>query len=258
MSNRSHLPGKFVWFEHVSKDAKKAQAFYAEVFGWRVKAFPMGSFSYDMICTGDTLDTMIGGYVTPKGDGPAHWHSYVSVEDVDAATKVAAANGAKIIDPPQDIPGVGRSAHIADPQGAEISLFKNTESDPPDADATQGQFFWNELHTSDAAKAIAFYEKVVGYTHETRSAEKTGDYHILSRGGVGRGGISGHLAPGASPHWIPYVFVDDPDKTVALAKKLGAAIRMGAEDIPGIGRFGVFLDPTGAALAIMKPAPRQK
>ena len=35
------LPGNFVWFEHVAKDAKKAQAFYGGVFGWRVAPFPM-------------------------------------------------------------------------------------------------------------------------------------------------------------------------------------------------------------------------
>ena len=43
MSDRKLLPGKFVWFEHASKDAKKAQAFYGEVLGWKVKPFPMGA-----------------------------------------------------------------------------------------------------------------------------------------------------------------------------------------------------------------------
>ena len=33
MSDRKMLPGKFVWFEHVSKDAQKAQEFYGEVLG---------------------------------------------------------------------------------------------------------------------------------------------------------------------------------------------------------------------------------
>ena len=33
MSDRKLLPGKFVWFELVSSDAKKAQAFYGEVLG---------------------------------------------------------------------------------------------------------------------------------------------------------------------------------------------------------------------------------
>jgi hypothetical protein len=35
-----------------------------------------------------------------------------------------------------------------------------------------------------------------------------GAYHILSRGGVGRGGVTGHLQGGV-PHWLPYVSVDE-------------------------------------------------
>ena len=54
MSDRKLLPGKFVWFEHVSEDAKKAQEFYGEVLGWTVRPFPMGEVAYEMILTGDT------------------------------------------------------------------------------------------------------------------------------------------------------------------------------------------------------------
>jgi uncharacterized protein len=42
MSDRKPLPEKFVWFELVSKDPKTAQAFYGDVLGWTVQAFPMG------------------------------------------------------------------------------------------------------------------------------------------------------------------------------------------------------------------------
>ena len=54
MSDRKLLPGKFVWFEHVSEDAKKAQEFYGDVLGWTVRPFPMGEVAYEMILTGDT------------------------------------------------------------------------------------------------------------------------------------------------------------------------------------------------------------
>jgi hypothetical protein len=57
------------------------------------------------------------------------------------------------------------------------------------------------------------------------------------------------------PHWLPYVFVDDADATLARARRLGATIQFGPEDIPGVGRFGVLQDPTGAVLAVMKPRP---
>jgi predicted enzyme related to lactoylglutathione lyase len=36
MAERKQIPGKFVWFELISRDAKKAQAFYGEVLGWKV------------------------------------------------------------------------------------------------------------------------------------------------------------------------------------------------------------------------------
>jgi len=253
MSDRTPLPGKFVWFELLSKDAKKAQAFYGEVLGWKVQAFPMGDQTYEMIFAGET---MIGGYAAPKTNHlPSHWISYVSVEDVDAVAKATAANGGKVVEAPYEIPGVGRTARIADPQGAEICAFKNPAGDPADEYASQGRFFWNELHTTDPAKALPFYEKVIGFSHRSMDMGAGGAYHIVSKGGVDRGGAISHLAPGVPPHWLPYVFVDDPDATLAKAKKLGATIQFGPEDIPGVGRFGVLADPTGAVLAVMKPKP---
>jgi predicted enzyme related to lactoylglutathione lyase len=258
MANRKQLPGKFVWFELVTRDARKAQAFYGEVLGWKTRPFAMGSVSYDMICTGDSLDTMIGGYAAPSRDQPAHWISYVSVEDVDAAARAATASGGKVIDAPTDLPGVGRSARIADPQGAQICLFRNNDGDPPDQDAPLGTFFWNELHTTDPEAALAFYEKVVGFSHQSMDMGPGGTYHVIGKGGVDRGGVTEHLPAGTTPHWLPYVRVEDVDGTLARAKRQGAELHVGAEDIPGVGRFGVLIDPVGAALAVMKPAPRQK
>jgi len=257
MSDRKPLPGKFVWFEHVSRNAKQAQAFYEAALGWKTSPFRMGDSTYDMICAGETLDTMIGGYVPPATDRqPSHWIAYVSVEDVDATTRAAAANGGRVVEPASDLPGVGRRARIADPQGAEICVFKNAIGDPSDVPSTHGRWLWNELHTSDPAGALSFYEKVVGFSHRSLDMGPGGTYHIVGRGGVERGGVTGHLMSGARPHWLPYVAVDDPDVTVARARKLGATILMGPEDIPGVGRFGVLQDPTGAVLAVMKPMPR--
>jgi predicted enzyme related to lactoylglutathione lyase len=260
MTERKQVPGKLVWFELVSNDARRAQQFYGEVLGWKVKQFAMGGgFTYDMICTGDSLDTMIGGYTTPRRDQGAHWIGYVSVDDVDAAARVASAAGGRVVEPPADIPGVGRWARIADPQGAELALLRNSDGDPPDvAQAPHGAFLWHELHTTDAPGAAAFYEKVVGYTDRAQDMGPGGTYHVLSRDGVDRGGIMGDAGAGTVPHWLPYVSVDDVDAVVARATRLGGKLCMGPTDIPGIGRFGVFQDPTGAALAVMKPLPRAK
>jgi predicted enzyme related to lactoylglutathione lyase len=216
---------------------------------------------YEMILAGDTVDTMIGGYATPANEGDkAQWISYVSVTDVDATAKAVTANGGKVLEAPQDFPGIGRAARIADPQGAELYLFKNTDGDPPDpvstAAPTPRRFFWCELHTTDPTGALSFYEKVLGYTHQTMDMGSDGQYHTLNTGDVGRAGVTGFLQ-GGSPHWLPYVAVDDPDATLTRAKKQGGRVVVGPDDIPGIGRFGVIEDPTGAVLAVMKALPPQ-
>src|SRR5207249_11496216 len=136
-----------------------------------------------------------------------------------------------------------------------ICPFKTGRGDPAEEDASQGRFFWNELHTTDTATALAFYEKVVGFSSRAMDMGPGGTYYILEKNGVDRGGMTDQIAPGAVPYWLPYVFVDDPDATLDKAKKLGAATQFGPDDIPGIGRFGVLHDPTGAVIAIMKPRP---
>jgi|SRR5215831_11837412 len=255
MTQRNQLPGKFVWFEHVSKDAKKAQSFYGEVLGWKVAKFPADP-NYEMIQAPDAPDAFVGGYPKPEnGKTQPHWISYVSVEDVDAAAKAATKHGGKVLVAPFDAPPVGRMAKIADPQGAELYLFKNAQGDSPDsAQPLTGHLSWNELHTPEPKKALAFYEKVVGFSVRSMDMGPAGTYHILSKGGVDRAGVTSQLAPGVAPHWLPYITVDDADKTLARAKKLGATVLMPAEDVPTVGRIGVLADPTGAAIAIWKPA----
>jgi uncharacterized protein len=247
-----HLPGKFVWFELVTADAKKAQRFYAEVLGWRTEAFEAGADSYDMIWAGER---MIGGYDQPKRGQTPHWISYVSVENVDAAARAARENGGKIVIEPFDMPDIGRAARIADPQGAELSLFKSAKGDPADSMAPHGVFLWNELHTPAPREALVFYERVLRFSHRTLNMGHAGEYHILSKNGVDRGGVTHHLAKGATAHWLPYVAVDDADAALALARENGASVLMGPEDIPNAGRCGVVRDPTGAVLAMMKPVP---
>jgi uncharacterized protein len=256
-SDRRTRPGKFVWFEHASRDAGKAQAFYGDVLGWKVE--PWGGGAYDMILAGDSVDTMIGGYAEPGGGRQdPHWISYVSVEDVDAAARAAAANGGRVVEAPHDLPGVGRAARIADPQGAEICVFKNAQGDPDDPHATapppSRRFFWSELHTSDPGRALSFYEKVLGFTHQTMDMGSGRSYYVLSRDGVGRGGVSGERERG-TPHWLPYVAVEDPDATATRARERGGKVHVGPADIPGVGRFAVLEDPTGAVLAVMKAVP---
>ena len=51
---------------------------------------------------------------------------------------------------------------------------------------------------------------------------------------------------------MPYVRVADCDASAERAKRLGAQIVVEPQDIPQVGRFAVLVDPTGAALGIIR------
>ena len=249
----SHSHGKFVWFEHLSDDVSGARAFYEQLFGWRSENMPTGGEPYPVIRNGAEG---IGGYRTAPAGVPASWLSYLSVADVDSSYAAALAAGAKGLMPPTDFGSIGRGATIADPTGAAFSLWKDSEGDRADTAAPAvGDWFWNELWTPAEPAALAFYEKVFGYTHDSMDMGPQGTYYLLRAGDKMRGGLMKATDPAAPPMWLPYVAVADCDTATAKARSLGARmVCVPPTDIPNVGRFSVVLDPQGAAIALIKPA----
>ena len=250
----AHIPGKFVWFEHHSPDPAKAQAFYGALLGWTSQAMPMGGQTYNIIMNGDNG---IGGMTTAQQGAPSAWMSYLSVADVDASHKKALTNGAKSLMAPMDFGPVGRAAVISDPTGASLSLWKGAQPDRPDVAQTPiGDWFWNELWTEDDKRALAFYKKTFGYSHDSMDMGPQGTYTMLkTKDGKPRAGLMKSNMKGAPTMWLPYIRVADCDAAVAKAKTLGAmAVAVPPTDIPNIGRFSVIIDPQGAPVALMKGA----
>ena len=248
----SHLPGKFVWFEHLSTDPSTASRFYEQLFNWHTERLPMGDRVYPMILNAGQA---IGGYGSAAA-GLACWRSYLSVPDVDERCAAAEAAGATVLMPPTDYADVGRAALIQDPGGASVALWKASGddiADPADpATAPFGGFCWNELYVDDPVAAVAFYEKLVGYTHDEMDMGPMGTYYIVKADGVGRGGVM-RQTPGQSALWVPYVWVADADTIAAQASTLGATVCVPPTNIPNIGRFTMLVDPAGAMVAALGP-----
>ena len=81
-------------------------------------------------------------------------------------------------------------------------------------------------------------------------------YYMLKSGGRPRAGLCQSVNSEAKSMWLPYVAVPDCDKTAAKAAALGGEVVTSPRDIPGIGRFGVAVDTSGAAVAFITPANR--
>ena len=183
----SYLPGKFVWFEHMSSDVPKARKFYEQLFAWHTEVMPMGDKRYSMIHNGDEG---IGGYTESPAGVPNHWIGYVSVPDVDQTHAAALAAGAKQLMAPTDFGPIGRGSAIKDPTGAPFCLWKSKDGDRPDAaQPVVGNWCWNELWTPDEQTALAFYEKIIGYTHDTMDMGEQGTYYMLKKDGISRAGV---------------------------------------------------------------------
>lgn len=115
-----------------------------------------------------------------------------------------------------------------------------------------GQFVWYELMTTDINAAKEFYGNVVGWNALDSGMPGMEYWMFASKNGP----LAGLMtlpdevkAMGVPPHWMGYVGVADVDATAAKATELGGNVLVPPTDIPNMGRFAIFTDPHGAAIA---------
>ncbi len=111
-----------------------------------------------------------------------------------------------------------------------------------------------ELHTTDLASAKEFYRRLFDWKLEDAPMADGTTYTLIGVGQGTGGGMMRQPVPNAPSMWLPYVAVDDVDAAARKAASLGAKVTVDPTEIPGVGRFSVVLDPTGAPLALFKPA----
>jgi len=115
-----------------TSDSETAKAFYGTVFGWETETFGAGESAVTLW----RLPGYVGGEpeqpvprdvvgVMSSTDAPPSWSVDFWVDDVDATADKAAELGGRVMEPPFDTP-VGRTAVLADPQGAVFSVSKVT------------------------------------------------------------------------------------------------------------------------------------
>ena len=107
-----------------------AVTFYGDVLGMGGEPMDMGEAGTYTVLT-DVNGRQIGGSMDlgmlPEGT-PPHWNVYFNVEDVDASVAKVTELGGASVAPAMDVPGVGRMAMVADPQGATFWVMA-----PPEA-----------------------------------------------------------------------------------------------------------------------------
>ncbi|HEY2384911.1 MAG TPA: VOC family protein [Terriglobia bacterium] len=251
--------GRFVWYEHLTKDPAAAIAFYTDVVGWKTQSFGEGGHYFMWVADQGPL----GGVMklpeeSVKAGVPPHWTAHVAVENVDATASLVKKLGGKLRTGPEDVPGVGRFAVIEDPQGASLSIF--TPSTPMAAhdSSKKGEFCWHELMSSDGNAAFDFYSQLFGWkVAQDMDMGATGNYRVFEVGGKQLGGMM--TIPKATPMppmWIFYVETPDIDAAISRATKKNAKVTNGPMEVPGGGRIAQMMDPQGAVFALHQSPPK--
>lgn len=257
----AYKPGTFVWVELGTSDSEAAKKFYTQLFGWDYTDNPMGpGMVYTMLKkNGKEVGALYNLMPEMKDQGiPTHWMSYALVDNADESAAKAKELGGKILKEPFDVMTFGRMAVIEDPTGAVFSLWQAGSHKGAALVNEPGSLVWNELGTTDTAKAGAFYSGLFGWKPDVQQFGPM-EYTIFQHGDRGAGGMY-KMTPdmaGVPSHWMIYFAVDDADATVAKATELGGTVIKPADDIPGVGRFAILKDPQGAYFAIIKTAPHQ-
>ena len=253
--------GDFIWYELMTPDPDGAKSFYDAVVGWTIdpsSSFPNG---YRMI---GRSDGKFAGGLLPLNDEMAQhgarptWLGYVNVADVDTRVDSIVKAGGQALMAPTDIPGVGRIAMVADPQGAPFYVMKPIPpADEPEARSdvfspnSEQRIGWNELQTSDVEAARRFYGDQFGWeSGEFMDMGEMGQYRFFDHHGVRLGALF-NAANGQHPHFRYYIRVPSIVAAKQVAEQNGGTVHMGPHQVPTGDWIVVGSDPQGAEFALV-------
>lgn len=119
-------PGALVWNELVTDDADEAREFYRNLFDYTTEPVA-GEADYTLLRRPDGHE--IGGIHGAPDRATSSWLSYLQIEDLDWALRIARTSGGTV-EGDSWISPYGRMAHVRDPFGAEFRLVRPPEQRP--------------------------------------------------------------------------------------------------------------------------------
>ncbi|MFR9728763.1 VOC family protein [Saccharopolyspora sp. MS10] len=249
------LAGMPCWIELATTDVEEACAFYADLFGWEYETHHAGEPGEHVVASRDGFPV---ASIRRSASGNSVWRLFLATQDVDETIEQAESEGAELVVPASDVPGLGRKGVLVGPSDAEFGLLSPAESWQFDV-GLPGTLMWAELVTIKAQTADNFFQRLFGYTAEQFGAENRsnysvwylGDESVLARVSM----IRDYITPDTRPHWLLYLGADARegiDELVHRAIAAGARVRVDPYG-SSIGRVAVLRDPTGARFAVVDP-----
>jgi predicted enzyme related to lactoylglutathione lyase len=111
---------------------------------------------------------------------------------------------------------------------------------------------WVDLSSPDLPGSKAFYGELFGW-ESTEGSPETGGYCMFQKQAKNVAGLGPIMGEDQPPAWMTYIAVENADATAAKITAGGGTLVVAPMDVLDAGRMAVFIDPTGAALALWEP-----
>jgi uncharacterized protein len=250
-----HHAGKVIFVELVTPDLAAAKQFYGGLFGWTFRDMEAGTRRYaEASLEGRPVAGLLQRPLPAQERRQPAWLTYLSTPDVDATTKTAQQQGAKVLFEPRSLADRGREAVLADPQGAVFAILSSSSGDSPDVLASPGEWIWSSLITSDPKADAAFYKALFDYEVFDLPADSGAQHLMLASGNYAR--ASANTAPANAadfhPYWLNYIRVEDAVKMAAKAVALGGRVLVEPRVDRHGGMVAVVADPLGAPFGLLE------
>lgn len=251
------MSGAFIWYELLADDVVAAAAFYARVVGWRAVdgGVPVPGYRH-LEMAGEKVGGLMALPRAAKAAGAQPcWLPYLHAGDLDARVAAVVADGGALQMPPTAMPGVGRIAMLADPQGTSFYAMAPEGEGESRCFSRElgGHCGWNELHVPDARAARDFYARHFGW--RDLGGFDAGDAALGTRFGLGgEGDAVGSIVADATvgrPYWLCAFNVDDVDAAARRLRAAGGAALAGLRRMPDGAWLLPARDPQGARFALL-------
>jgi predicted enzyme related to lactoylglutathione lyase len=243
-------PGTPCWTDLSVPDVDRSRAFYESVLGWRFADPGPEDGGYAIAYVDAHAVAALGPKQSP--DQPHAWLLYFATADVDATASAVTAAGGTLLVPPGEAGAYGRLLVAADPTGAPFAAWQAGEHIGAQLVNEPGGITWEDLRSTDPARAQDFYCEVFGL-HTSSIEMAPEDYRLLHLDGdeAPLGGVGGFMGPPTRSHWVVYFAVASTDGAVGAAERGGGHVVMPASDSP-FGRMAGLSDPDGAFFLVME------
>lgn len=114
--------GTVPWNELITTDLATSVAFHCELFGWSVDQAVVDAGGYVIARRGDVAAAGIFSF--PSAPPVSAWITYFDTSDIHDSVARAESLGGTVLHPVTDVPSVGLTAWVNDPEGATFGLMQ--------------------------------------------------------------------------------------------------------------------------------------